>query len=81
MHIYEILGRIFDRHSSSPTGKRRFLDLLLMAVRQEKACSQRYEAENWSKTSNAFIEMTGYYCFAEIQNLSSDTSLKFHFQD
>ncbi len=51
-----------------------------MMVRHEKACSQRYEVENWSKTSNAFTEMRGYSCFAEIQNLSSDTSLNLIFK-
>ncbi len=51
-----------------------------MTIRHEKACSQRYEVENWSKTSNAFTEITGYSCFAEIQNLSGDASLNFIFK-
>ncbi len=51
-----------------------------MMVRHEKACSQRYKVENWSKASNAFTEMTGFSCFAEIQNLPSDTSLNFIFK-
>ncbi len=46
-----------------------------MTVRHEKSCSQGYEVENWSKTYTGFTEMTGHSCFAEIQNLSSDTSL------
>ncbi len=69
-----------DTRISSSTERRRFLDLLLTAVRPEKACSHRYDVENGSKISNAFIEMTGYSCFAEIQNLSSDTWLNLTFK-
>jgi hypothetical protein len=43
MHKYLILGRTLDKHkrSLSSTEMRRFLSLLLMLVKQEKACSHR----------------------------------------
>jgi hypothetical protein len=77
MHKYLILGRTLDKHtqSLSSTEMRLFLSLLLMAVKQEKACSHKKTKTAAICMYIAFLWMAGYSSFTEIQNLSRDRSV------
>jgi hypothetical protein len=58
----------------------RFLSLLLLFVRHQKACSQRQEVESWSTIFPAFADTTGHSFLTETQKHTERDFTEFHFQ-